>query len=319
MSSVIPKLGSSVVDLIGNTPLLRLGRLSYWLGENNPVEILAKAEFANPGGSVKDRAALHMIREGIREGQLTRDKVILDSSSGNTGVAYAFIGAALGYQVELVIPENAGEKRRIAETFGARVILTDALEGSDGAIVEAQNRFNKSPSRYFMPDQYNNPNNWKAHYQTTAMEIWKQTQGRITHFVAGIGTSGTLMGTGRRLKELNPKIQVIAVEPSTALHGLEGLKHMESSIVPGIYDPKVHDRKVSVYTEDAYEMVCRIAREEGLLIGYSGGAALQGAFEVAQGLKEGVVVTILPDRGDRYLRSQFWDEVLSFWEKYNSK
>jgi cysteine synthase B len=318
VNPVLPKLGSSVTDLIGNTPLLRLDRLKYWLGDQSRVEILAKAEFANPGGSVKDRAAWNMIKEGIRTGELTRDKVILDSSSGNTGVAYAMIGAALGYQVELVIPQNAGEKRRIAETFGARVILSDPMEGSDGAIVEAQDRLKKEPSRYFMPDQYNNPNNWKAHYQTTAMEIWNQTQGRVTHFVAGIGTSGTLMGTGRRLKELNPKIEIIAVEPATALHGLEGLKHMESSIVPGIYDPKVHDRKMSVFTEDAYEMVCRIAREEGLLIGYSGGAALQGAFEVAQGLKEGVVVTVLPDRGDRYLRSQFWDEVLSFWEKYNS-
>jgi len=318
-ASAKTKLGSSVVDLIGNTPLLRLERLKYWLGEKSKVEILAKAEFANPGGSVKDRAAWNMIKEGIRTGQLTRDKVILDSSSGNTGVAYSMIGAALGYQVELVIPENAGEKKRISETFGARVILTDALEGSDGAILEAQARMKKDPKHYFMPDQYNNPNNWKAHYETTAMEIWNQTEGKVTHFVAGIGTSGTLMGTGRRLKELNPKIEIIAVEPATALHGLEGLKHMESSIVPGIYDPKVHDRKISVYTEDAYEMVCRIAREEGLLIGYSGGAALQGAFEVAEGLKEGVVVTVLPDRGDRYLRSQFWDEVLSFWEKYNSK
>ena len=312
------KLGSTVIDLIGNTPLLRLDRLKYWLGDQSRVEILAKAEFANPGGSVKDRAAWNMIKEGIREGQLTRDKVIMDSSSGNTGVAYAMIGAALGYQVELVIPANAGEKRRIAETFGARVILSDPMEGSDGAIVEAQNRFKKNPSKYFMPDQYNNPDNWKAHYETTAMEIWNQTQGKVTHFVAGIGTSGTLMGTGRRLKELNPKIEIVAVEPATALHGLEGLKHMESSIVPGIYDAKVHDRKVSVYTEDAYEMVCRVAREEGLLLGYSGGAALQGAFEIAQGLKEGVVVTILPDRGERYLRSQFWDEVLSFWEKYNN-
>ena len=313
------KRGSGVVDLIGHTPLLRLDRLKYWLGDKPGVDILAKAEFANPGGSVKDRAAWNMIKEGIREGQLTREKIILDSSSGNTGVAYAMIGAALGYPVELVIPENAGEKRRIAETFGARVLLTDALEGSDGSMLEALERFKKFPGRYFMPDQYNNPNNWKAHYQTTALEIWEQTQGKVTHFVAGMGTSGTLMGTGRRLKELNPKIQVIAVEPATAMHGLEGLKQMESSIVPGIYDPKVHDRKIGIYTEDAYEMVCRIAREEGLLIGFSGGAALQGAFEVAQGLKEGVVVTILPDRGDRYLRSQFWDEVLSFWEKFNAK
>jgi len=193
------------------------------------------------------------------------------------------------------------------------------LEGSDGAIEEAQRRLKKNPTRYFMPDQYNNPNNWKAHYQTTAKEIWEQTGGRVTHLVAGIGTSGTLMGTGRRLKELNPKIEVIAVEPAGALHGLEGLKHMESSIVPGIYDPKVHNRKIPVYTEDAYELVCRVAREEGLLLGYSGGAALQGAFEVAEGLNEGVVVTVLPDRGDRYLGSRFWDEVLSFWETHSAK
>ncbi len=311
-----PPLGASVLELIGNTPLLRLNRLGTWLGDQKKqVELYAKAEYANPGGSVKDRAAWSMIREAIKDKKLTPDKIILDSTSGNTGVAYALIGAALGYRVELVMPANAGEKRRIAEAYGARVILTDALEGSDGAIVEAQARYKKNPTRYYMPDQYNNPNNWKAHYHTTATEIWEQTQGRVTHFVAGIGTSGTLMGTGRRLKELNPKIEIIAVEPSGALHGLEGLKHMESSIVPGIYDPKVHDRKVSVFTEDAYEMACRVAREEGLLIGYSGGAALQGAFEVAQGIDKGVVVTILPDRGDRYLKTQFWDELLTFWEK----
>lgn len=309
----------SVIDLIGNTPLLNLKRLSYWLGEGKNVQLLAKAEFANPGGSVKDRAAWSMIREGIRERKLTKDKTILDSSSGNTGIAYAMIGAALGYAVELVIPENAGEKRRISETYGATVRLSDALEGSDGAIVEARALLQRYPDRYFMPDQYNNDNNWKAHYHTTAEEIWKQTEGKITHFVAGVGTSGTLMGTGRRLKELNPKIEIVCVEPATALHGLEGLKHMESSIVPGIYDPKVHDRKVSVFTEDAYEMVCRVAREEGLLLGFSGGAALQGAFEVANGLKEGVVVTILPDRGDRYLFSRFWDDVLSFWEDYDKR
>lgn len=307
---------SSVIDLIGNTPLLRLSHIRYWLGDQKNVEIYAKAEFANPGGSVKDRPAWAMIRTAIQEKKLTRDKIILDSSSGNTGIAYAMIGAALGYRVELAIPENAGEKRRIAESYGANVVLTDALEGSDGAIVEAQERCRKNPNRYYMPDQYNNPNNWKAHYETTATEIWKQTEGRITHFVAGIGTSGTLVGTGRKLKELNSKIQVIAVEPATALHGLEGLKHMESSIVPGIYDRTVHDRKVSVFTEDAYEMVCRVAREEGLLVGYSCGAALQGAFEVALGLREGVVVTVFPDRGDRYLHTRFWDEILSFWEKF---
>ena len=309
------KLGSSILDRIGNTPLLRLDRLRYWLGDQTKVELYAKAEFANPGGSVKDRAAWSMIRAGIQSKELTREKTILDSSSGNTGIAYAMIGAALGYQVELIIPENAKEKSRIAEALGARVILTDPLEGSDGAILEARDRHRKNPGRYFMPDQYNNEHNWKAHYHTTAEEIWKQTEGRVTHFLAGIGTSGTLMGTGRRLKELNPKIQIIAVEPASGLHGLEGLKFMAESIVPGIYDPSVHDRKVSVYTEDAYEMVCRVAREEGILIGWSGGAALQGAFEVAQELKEGVVVTVLPDSGERYLNSRFWDEILNFWEK----
>ena len=315
MSLPLKKTGASVIDLIGHTPLLRLDRLRYWLGDQTKVELYAKAEFANPGGSVKDRAAWSMVRGGIQDKQLTRDKIILDSSSGNTGIAYAMIGAALGYRVELTIPENAKEKSRIAEALGAQVIYTDPLEGSDGAIIEAREMLRKNPERYFMPDQYNNTNNWKAHYHTTAEEIWQQTEGRITHFVAGIGTSGTLMGTGRRLKELNPKIQIIAVEPATPLHGLEGLKHMESSIIPGIYDPTVHDRKVPVYTEDAYEMVCRVAREEGILIGWSCGAALQGAFEVAQELKEGVVVTVLPDSGERYLHSRFWDEILNFWEK----
>lgn len=313
------KPGSTVLDLIGNTPLLRLDRLRYWLGDQSRVELYAKAEFANPGGSVKDRAAWSMIRSAIHEKQLTRDRVILDSSSGNTGIAYAMIGAALGYQVELTIPENAKQKTRIAESLGARVVLTDPMEGSDGAIYEARRMLSAAPDRYYMPDQYNNPNNWKAHYHTTAEEIWRQTEGRITHFVAGIGTSGTLMGTGRRLKELNPKIQIVAVEPATALHGLEGLKHMESSLVPGIYDPAIHDRKVSVFTEDAYEMVCRVAREEGLLIGWSCGAALQGAFEVAEGLKEGVVVTVLPDSGERYLNSRFWEEILEFWEKMDRR
>jgi cysteine synthase B len=280
---------------------------------------MAKAEFANPGGSVKDRAARGMIQAAIRSGELTPDKIILDSTSGNTGIAYAMLGTALGYKVKLVMPENSSEKRRIIETFGAKVVLTDPLEGSDGAIIEAQKIRDADPKLYFMPDQYNNEQNWKAHYETTAMEIWEQTQGQVTHFVAGIGTSGTLMGTGRRLKELNPKIKVIAVEPATPLHGLEGLKHMASSIVPGIYDPSVHDEKVSVYTEDAYEMCCRLAREEGTLVGFSSGAALQGAFEVALGLKEGLVVTIFPDSGDRYLRSRFWEEVLSYFEEYWKK
>ncbi|MCG3203542.1 MAG: Cysteine synthase B [Elusimicrobia bacterium] len=303
------------MERIGNTPLLRLERFSHWLGDHGS-QIYGKAEFCNPGGSVKDRAARGMILGAIQSGELTKEKVILDSSSGNTGIAYAMIGTALGYRVELCIPENAKLKARISEAFGAKVIYTDPLEGSDGAIVKAQEMYKSNPSRYYMPDQYNNPNNWKAHYHTTAEEIWTQTEGRITHFVAGIGTSGTLMGTGRRLKELNPKIEIVAVEPFSALHGLEGLKHMASSIVPGIYDPKVHDKKISVHTEDAYEMCCRLAREEGVLVGFSAGAALQGAFEVALGKKEAVVVTVLCDAGERYMNSQFWEEMVNYFEKY---
>lgn len=307
--------GKGLLDRIGNTPLLRFDRFNHWLGDHG-AQIFAKAEFANPGGSVKDRAARHMILGAIKSGELTKDKIILDSSSGNTGIAYAMIGTALGYRVELCIPENAQTKARISEAFGAIVNYTDPLEGSDGAIIKAQELYTKNPGRYYMPDQYNNPNNWRAHYETTAEEIWRQTEGKITHFVAGIGTSGTLMGTGRRLKELNPKIEIVAVEPSNPLHGLEGLKHMASSIVPGIYDPKVHDRKVSVHTEDAYEMCCRLAREEGTLVGFSSGAALQGAFEVALGKENAVVVTVLCDGGERYMDSRFWEEMVNYFEKY---
>ena len=311
----IHKLGINLLDRIGNTPLLRLERFNHWLGDHGS-QIYGKAEFCNPGGSVKDRAARHMILGAIKSGELTRDKVILDSSSGNTGIAYAMIGTALGYRVELCIPENAQAKARISQAFGAKVIYTDPLEGSDGAILKAQQLLRDNPGRYFMPDQYNNPNNWKAHYETTAEEIWRQTEGKVTHFVAGIGTSGTLMGTGRRLKELNPKIEVVAVEPHNPLHGLEGLKHMASSIVPGIYDPKVHDRKIGVHTEDAYEMCCRLAREEGVLVGFSSGAALQGAFEVALGQKDAVVVTVFCDAGERYMGSRFWEEMVSYFQKY---
>lgn len=310
----LSKTGVDLLERIGNTPLLRLERFNHWVGDN--VNIYAKAEFANPGGSVKDRPAKRMITEAIRTGQLTKDKIILDSTSGNTGIAYAMLGTALGYRVQLVMPENASDKKRIIETFGARIVFTDPMEGSDGAQLEAQRIYDKNPDKYFMPDQYNNENNWKAHYHTTAEEIWKQTEGKITHFVAGIGTGGTLTGTGRRLKELNPNIEIVAVEPATALHGLEGLKHMESSIVPGIYDPQVHGRKISVYTEDAYEMCCRLAREEGLLVGYSSGAALHAAFEVALSIKEGVVVAIFCDAGERYLRTRFWEEVLDYFQQY---
>jgi len=307
-------LGVGLLDRIGNTPLLRLERLSRWVPAG--VEVYAKAEFMNPGGSVKDRAAKNMVLEALKSGALTQGKVLLDATSGNTGIAYAMIGAALGIRVELVMPQNASEKSRIAEAFGAKVIYTDPLEGTDGAQTEAKRMFDAAPDRFYLPDQYNNPNNWRAHYKTTAEEIWKQTEGRLTHFVAGIGTSGTLMGTGRRLRELNPKIQIVAVEPATPLHGLEGLKHMETSLVPGIYDPAVHDRKVSVFTEDAYEMCCRMAREEGILVGYSCGAAMQGAFEVASGLDRGVVVTVLPDSGERYMKTRYWDELLDNFEEY---
>ncbi len=308
-------IGLSLLDRIGNTPLLRLDRFNHWLGDSGS-QIFAKAEFSNPGGSVKDRAARQMILSAIESGELTKDKVILDSSSGNTGIAYAMIGTALGYKVELCIPENAVTKARISEAFGAKVIYTDPLEGSDGAIVKAIEMAKADPSRYYLPDQYNNPNNWKAHYLTTAEEIWAQTEGKITHFVAGIGTSGTLMGTGRRLKELNPNIEIVAVEPFSPLHGLEGLKHMASSIVPGIYDEKVHDRKVGVHTEDAYEMCCRLAREEGVLVGFSSGAALQGAFEVALAKKDSLVVTVFCDGGERYMNSRFWEEMVNYFEKY---
>jgi cysteine synthase B len=314
MTTATTTLGVGLLDRIGNTPLLRLERLSRWVPAG--VRIYAKAEFTNPGGSVKDRAARNMVLEALKSGELTKDKVLLDATSGNTGIAYAMIGAALGIRVELVMPQNASEKSRIAEAFGAKVIYTDPLEGTDGAQTEAKRLYDADPGRFYLPDQYNNPNNWKAHYKTTAEEIWNQTEGRITHFVAGIGTSGTLMGTGRRLKELNPRIQIVAVEPATPLHGLEGLKHMDTSIVPGIYDPAVHDRKVSVFTEDAYEMCCRMAREEGILVGYSCGAAMQGAFEVASGLKEGLVVTVLPDSGERYMKTRYWDELLDNFEDY---
>ncbi|OGR83595.1 MAG: cysteine synthase [Elusimicrobia bacterium RIFCSPLOWO2_01_FULL_54_10] len=305
---------NSILDSIGNTPLIKLNSFQRWIPEK--AAIYAKAEFQNPGGSVKDRPAKKMILEAIKSGELTKEKTIIDSTSGNTGIGYSLVAAALGYKLEIVMPENASGKRRVSEALGAKVTFTDPLEGSDGAIIEAKKIYDANPGKYYMPDQYNNPNNWKAHYETTAEEIWKQTDGKLTHFVAGIGTSGTLMGTGRRLKELNNKIQIIAVEPAGDVHGLEGMKHMASSIVPGIYDEKVHDRKISVHTEDAYEMTCRLARQEGILCGYSSGAALQACYDLAHEIKDGMIVTVFPDGGDRYLRTQFWDEVLKYWEQH---
>lgn len=291
----------SILQRVGNTPLLRIHLLEK---EFPNITFYAKAEWFNPGGSVKDRPALRMIEEAERTGELTVEKVILDSTSGNTGIAYALIGAARGYQVKLVMPANVNEERReIVNAFGAEAIFTPALEGSDGAIREAHRLREESPGVYFMPDQYNNPFNWRSHFDTTGPEIVHQTNGEVTHFIAGIGTSGTLMGTGRFLKRHNRSIRVIAAEPDDALHGLEGLKHMPSSIVPGIYDPSVYDEKVSVPTEAALELAHDLARTEGLLVGNSSGAALYAAREVARRTQEGVFVMIFPDGGDRYLSS----------------
>jgi cysteine synthase B len=301
------KKAESVIDLIGNTPLIRLSKIAVDLNLNPRVEIYAKAEWFNPGGSIKDRPALWMILDGIRTGKLTHDKTIMDSSSGNTAIAYAMIGAALGYRVELVTPANINiERKKTLEAFGAKIVFSDPLEGSDGAIRLARKLYADNPEKYFMPDQYNNPANPLAHYETTAPEIWEQTKGRITHFIAGIGTSGTLMGTGKRLKELNPNIKVIAVQPAEALHGLEGLKHMASSIVPGIYDPQFPDETIFVSTDNAYKVMKELLRKEGIFVGHSSGAAVYATLEYAKKLKEGVVVTILPDGGYRYLSGGIW-------------
>ncbi|MBI3969092.1 MAG: cysteine synthase B [Chloroflexi bacterium] len=298
-----------MLDLVGNTPLVRIRRLAADLSDR--VEVYAKCEWFNPGGSVKDRPALRMIRAAEESGELTPDKIILDSTSGNTGIGYAMVGAAKGYRVQLVVPANVSEERkRILAAFGAEVIYSDPYEGSDGAILLARQLYDESPGKYFKPDQYNNENNPLAHYESTAPEIWTQTDGRVTHFAATIGTGGTIMGTGRRLKEYNPAIQVIAIEPEHALHGIEGLKHMASSIVPGIYRESELDRKVSVGTEPAYEMARRLAREEGILVGQSSGAALVGALQLAREIdrrgERGLVVTIFCDNGDKYLSTSLW-------------
>lgn len=298
--------GSSILERIGNTPLLRIDRITKELKDRD-VEIYSKAEWFNPGGSVKDRPALRIIEEAEKSGRLNPDKIIIDSTSGNTGIAYALIGASKGYKVALVMPLNVSEERkRVVRAFGAKIVFTDPLLGSDGAMIEAKRIVSEEPSRYFYADQYNNSANWRAHYETTGVEIWEQTAGAVTHFVACLGTSGTLMGTGQRLKKYNPNIQVIAVEPSTSIHGLEGMKHMATSIVPGIYDEHFPDRKISIETEDAYEAVKRLAVEEGFFVGYSSGAALVASLKVASEIERGLIVTIFPDRGDRYLSTSFW-------------
>lgn len=295
----------SVLDLIGNTPLLQIQRITEGLPSR--VKIYAKLEGFNPGGSVKDRPAWRMIQEGLRSGKLRSGKTIIDSTSGNTGIALALIGSVLGYPVELVMPANVSNERKlIINGYGAKVTYSDPLEGSDGAIRLCRQILQANPDKYFKPDQYFNPMNPQAHYENTGPEIYRQTNGAITHLVAGIGTGGTVMGTGRFLKEVNPKIRVIAVEPDDALHGLEGLKHMASSIVPGIYHEEELDEKIPVSTEDAYSMVYRLSQDEGVLVGQSSGAALYAALKVARKLDSGTIVTIFPDFGDKYLTTNLW-------------
>ncbi len=296
----------SVLDLIGNTPLVELAKLGADILEPG-VRLFAKLEGFNPGGSVKDRPALWMIRAGLKSGALRPGRVIIDSTSGNTGIALAMVGAVLGYPVELVMAANASrERKRIIAAFGAKPIYSDPLESSDGAIRLCREIIAENPERYFKPDQYNNETNSLAHFESTGPEIWEQTGGRVTHFVAGIGTGGTVMGTGRYLKSRNPAIQVIAVEPDDPLHGLEGLKHMASSIVPGIYRERECDAKVNVSTEEAYEMVYALGQLEGILVGQSSGAAMVAALGLARELREGCVVTIFPDLGDKYLSTNLW-------------
>jgi len=300
-----PKRVESVLDLIGDTPLLEIRKLAE--GLPSAVRIYAKLEGLNPGGSVKDRPALKMVQEGIRAGRLTPERTILDSSSGNTGIALAMIGCVLGYPVELVIPANVSrERKQIIHAYGAKIVYSDPLEGSDGAIRLCRKILEENPDRYFKPDQYFNPMNSQAHYETTGPEIYRQTREEITHFIAGIGTGGTIMGTGRYLKEMNPIIKVIAVEPDDALHGLEGLKHMASSIVPGIYHEEELDAKIAVSTEDAYAMVYRLSQEEGVLVGQSSGAALCATLKLARKLRAATLVTVFPDFGDKYLSTNLW-------------
>jgi cysteine synthase B len=300
---------AGLAERIGNTPLLRLSRIAERHGIAPGVELYAKAEWFNPGGSVKDRAALYMIRDGERRGLLGPGKVILDATSGNTGIAYAMLGAALGYPVEICLPSIASpERKALLKLYGATIIETTAALGTDGAIFEARKRYESDPNRYFYPDQYNNPANWQAHFFGTGPEIWRQTEGRITHFVAVVGTSGTFVGTSRRLKGYNAGIQVVEVQPDSAFHGLEGMKHIPSALVPGIYDPDLADLQLEVETEQAQAITRELARYEGILAGPSGGAGVLAALQVAKKLNGGVLVTVLPDGGSRYLGDAFWED-----------
>ena len=305
----LAKLGQSSLDRVGNTPLVRLERIAAGIPG---ARILGKAEWLNPGGSVKDRPAANIVNEARREGKLIPGKILLDSTSGNTGIAYAMLGAAYGFPVTLCMPENVSvERKRILNAYGATLIYTDPAEGSDGALRKARELAGKYPEKYFYADQYSNPANWQAHYHGTAHEIWQQTQGRITHFVSMLGTSGTFVGTSRRLKELNPHIGCISLQPDSPFHGIEGAKHMASAIVPKIYDPTLADADLGISTEEAYVMAKRLAREEGLLVGISAAAAVAGCLKLARQHppdQASVFVTILCDSGDKYLSERFWEE-----------
>jgi cysteine synthase B len=297
--------GPTVLDLIGRTPMVEIRRIARGLAPG--VKIYAKLEGFNPGGSVKDRPALAMVEEGFKSGMLRPGKTILDSTSGNTGIALAMIGATLGYPVELVMPENVSrERKKIIAAFGAKIVFSSGLEGSDGAIRLCRAIYEAGRERYFKPDQYNNEANPAAHFRTTGPEIWQQTDGRITHFVAGLGTGGTIMGTGRFLRSKRPDVQIVGVEPDDAFHGLEGLKHMASSIVPGIFHAAELDRKLPASTEESYDMVYRLGREEGLVVGQSSGAVMLAALRLGRELKEGLIVGLFPDFGDRYLSTNLW-------------
>jgi cysteine synthase B len=303
------RAGEALLERIGNTPLLRLERVG---SEFPNVDFCGKAEWFNPGGSVKDRPALGMMQAGLASGALRTGKTIIDATSGNTGIAYAMIGAAMGYPVKLCLPDSASpERKRILVAFGAELVFTPGDEGTDGAIRRVHEIVKADPEKYFYPDQYSNPANWQAHYRTTANEIWQQTGGRITHFVAGLGTSGTFVGTTRRLKELNPAIRCVSLQPDASFHGLEGWKHMETAIRPAIYDDKLADENLEVSTEEAYRLVKRLAREEGLLVSPSAAAALLGSFAIAKCLpkkRNAVIVTVFADSAAKYLNERFWDE-----------
>ena len=309
-NSTLPSLGTPLLERIGNTPLIRLERIAAHLPG---IQILGKAEWTNPGGSVKDRAASHIVADAQQRGLLKPGKHLLDATSGNTGIAYAMLGSAMGFPVTLCMPSNVSpERKRILQAYGAEVIWTDPADGSDGAIRKARALAAEEPEKYFYADQYGNSANWRAHYQTTANEIWQQTEGQITHFVAGLGTSGTFVGTTRRLKELNPAIQCISMQPDSPFNGLEGLKHMATAIVPPIYDPSLADRNVEMETETAYITAKKLGRTEGLLVGVSAAAAVATCLriaeeEAAQG-KDAVIVTILCDSADKYLSERFWTE-----------